>query len=154
MKPPPSLGGGMKFTFGRSVNSESLFRILLIICVKKGPGFDESSLATFLSYGQLSLFPTRQGAISTEQKALNRWQINKIGWKIGGIHKHVLGKTAEWSCTLEDGVPCLSFSAQIPLIWADNSAQNQRSVLPGWEMCQMSSYLHMEVPPNTNRHES
>ena len=25
----------------------------------------------------------------------------------------------------------LEISAQIPLIWADNSAQNQRSVLPG-----------------------
>ena len=29
--------------------------------------------------------------------------------KIGGIHKHVVGKTAEWDCTMEDGVPCLSF---------------------------------------------
>ena len=37
--------------------------------------------------------------------------------KIGGIHKYEVRKTAKWACTMEDGVPCLSFSAQIPLIW-------------------------------------
>ena len=29
--------------------------------------------------------------------------------KIGGICKHVVGKTEEWTCIMEDGVPCLSF---------------------------------------------
>ena len=33
--------------------------------------------------------------------------------KIGRIQKLVIIKTAEWACTMEDGVPCLSFSAQI-----------------------------------------
>ena len=57
--------------------------------------------------------------------------------KIDGVRKHVVGKTAERACTKEDGVPgtMLEFfcpnSAQIPLMWADNSAQNRRSVLPG-----------------------
>ena len=41
--------------------------------------------------------------------------------QISTIHKHVVKKTAEW----KDGVPCSCFSAQIPLTWADNSAQNQ-----------------------------
>ena len=34
--------------------------------------------------------------------------------KIGGTCKHVVGKTAEWACTMEDGVPCLSFPTHIP----------------------------------------
>ena len=34
--------------------------------------------------------------------------------KIDGIPKHAVEKTVEWACTMEDGVPCLSFSAQIP----------------------------------------
>ena len=43
----------------------------------------------------------------------------------------------EWARTMEDGVPCLSFSVQIPFIWADSSVQNllsrfqNRSDFPG-----------------------
>ena len=64
-----------------------------------------------------------------QDRTIGKWAENRQ--KIGGIRKHVIGKTAEWACTMEDGVPGLSFSAQISLIWADNSAQNRRSVLPG-----------------------
>ena len=59
-------------------------------------------------------------------------------WKLGRIRKHVIGKTAEWACTREDGVPGLRFSERIPLICAENSTQNQRSVLPGIETEQLT----------------
>ena len=56
------------------------------------------------------------------------WQmITKIGSELAQF----VNMWAEWAHTMEDGVPCSSFPAQILLIWADNSAQNQHSVLPG-----------------------
>ena len=42
----------------------------------------------------------------------NRQKVSKHRQKVGGIHKDVGGKTV-------DGVPCLSFSAQITTATAD-----------------------------------
>ena len=65
-----------------------------------------------------------------EQKVLNLRGISTIC-------KHVVRKTVEWACTMKDGVPCSSFSTRKPLIWVDNSAQNQHSVFSG-------NYLQMQ----------
>ena len=51
-----------------------------------------------------SKLPCKTGPAQNERKV--RWKIAEHIQKIGGIHKHVGRKTA-------DGVPCLSFSAQI-----------------------------------------
>ena len=56
--------------------------------------------------------PARQ-----DQHNINRTKSAKLvanEQKIGRICKHVVGKTVKWACTMEDGVPCLSFSAHIP----------------------------------------
>ena len=69
-----------------------------------------------------SMYPCKTGPAQNERK-------------IGGIRKRVVGKTAEWACTMDGWGTMLEFfhpnSAQIPLIWTDNSAQNCRSALPG-----------------------
>ena len=44
---------------------------------------------------------------------------------------------------MKDGVICLSYSAQIPLIWVDNTAQNRRSVLRGREL--VNKYILFKI---------
>ena len=65
-----------------------------------------------------------QDAVSRQDqgniKGIKRAKPAENELKIGGICKQVVGKTAEWACTMEDGIPCLSISAKILLIWAEN----------------------------------
>ena len=90
--------------------------------------------------------PARQ-----DQRNINRTKSAKPVGKLAGnrqgitaIRKHVVGKPAEWA--MEDGVHAQSLGrrelfrpnySQIPLIWADNSAQNQLSVLSRYASCFM-----------------
>ena len=78
----------------------------------------------------------RTGPAKNERKMGGKWAEN-----IAGIHKHVVGKTAEWmNSTMEDGVPRLSFLPKFCTNTADMGGQlaqfrpNRRSVLPGRDL--------------------
>ena len=67
-------------------------------------------------HASISAIPSKTGSAQYQQNK-KRWTGSK--WpenrqqQISAICKHVIGKTVEWVCIMEDGVPCSSFSAQI-----------------------------------------
>ena len=100
-------------------------------CLKREQMCLNPSLGLFLGYFVcFKLFP----GLSRVSVSLVpfQWPIYLCVPNLGAIHKHVVRKTVEglyhggWGTRLEFFLPN---SALIPLIWTDNSAQNQLSVV-------------------------